>query len=233
MKSVGILQPGKLGDIIICLPIAKYYHDNGYKVYWPVFSNYKNMVEEVIDYVTFYSVTENVYNCFNEAKVICEKLKPTHIFDIAATFPGSSCTEEYVKLGDGFGEEKFDQFKYRKCNVPFEQKWRLEYKRNGIKEQEIINDLVKNLNYDVVSVKHSRGQEPIKFESKNQIIEVNTNYNIFHWRKLLENAQKLAFVDSAISNLTEQLNIQIKKILIKKPGHPTPVYRNNWRIISL
>jgi ADP-heptose:LPS heptosyltransferase len=36
-NSLGIIQPGKLGDIIIVLPAAKYLHDKGYKVYWPVY----------------------------------------------------------------------------------------------------------------------------------------------------------------------------------------------------
>jgi hypothetical protein len=233
MKSVGILQPGKLGDIIICLPIAKYYHDYGYKVIWPIFSTYVEMFKEVIDYVDFIPVTDDVYQCFFEAKQKLQALNVKNIFDIAATFPGSNCTDEYVRLGDGHGEEKFDQFKYRKCNVPFCLKWSLSYKSNLQKEDELFNLKTGSEPYDIFSTKHSRGNLNIKFESKNKLIEIDDKHNIFYWRKILENAKNIALVDSAMANLVEQLNIKSTKTLLLKPGHPRPVFKNNWRIIEV
>lgn len=230
MKTVGLLQPGKLGDLIICLPIAKHFYDSGCRVVWPVFYNYIDMFKEVVDYVEYHPVSNNVYNCINDARNVFKKNNVTNIFDIAATFPGSNITEEYVNAGDGMGKEKFDEFKYRKCGVPFNLKWQLQYNRNLTKEEQVFTDLVKQKNYDIVSVKHSRGQLPIKFESKNQIIEVNENYNIFHWRKILENASTIALVDSAMANFVEQININTKKILLRKPGHPVPTFLNNWII---
>ena len=230
-KTIGIIQPGKLGDIIICLPIAKYWADKGYKVVWPIFRNFEPMFKEVIEYVEFIPITSNVYTCIFDAydalvnKYICDK-----IFDIAATFPGSKCTDEYVNLGDGFGPEKFDEFKYRKTEVPFDLKWKLEYNRNLEKENEVYNLYVKEERYDVVSTKHSRGNLNVTFDSKNQIISLNENHNIFHWVKVLENAQTIALVDSAPANLVEQLNISCKKIVLRKPGHPIPTFRNKWII---
>ena len=50
-KKCAIVQPGKLGDIIICAPIAQYYADKGYEVYWPVFEEFYNTVKR-FDYVT-------------------------------------------------------------------------------------------------------------------------------------------------------------------------------------
>ena len=88
MKNLGILQPGKLGDIIICLPIAKYYFDKGYQIHWPIFNNFVDTFREVINYVNFYPVTNNVYECFYEAKNILNSLDINELFDIAATFPG-------------------------------------------------------------------------------------------------------------------------------------------------
>ena len=66
--------------------------------------------------------------------------------------------------------------------------------------------------------------------SKNQIIALNEKHNIFHWVKVLENAQTIALVDSAPANLVEQLNISCKKIVLRKPGHPIPTFRNKWII---
>lgn len=46
-----MIQPGKLGDILICAPIAKHYSELGYEVLWPVFSNFISTIER-FDYVT-------------------------------------------------------------------------------------------------------------------------------------------------------------------------------------
>ena len=92
MKTVGIIQPGRLGDLIICLPITKYYHSKGYKVVWPVFKNYIDMFKEAVDYVKFEPTTDNVWECVPEAYRILKKYDIDITLDIAATFPGSYCT---------------------------------------------------------------------------------------------------------------------------------------------
>ena len=46
-----------------------------------------------------------------------------------------------------------------------------------------------------------------------------------YWKMLL-----LALVDSAMANFVEQLNVENKKILLLKPGHPRPTFRNDWKI---
>jgi len=230
MKSLGIIQPGKLGDLIICLPIAEYYNSIGVKVTWPIFHQYVSMFSEAAPYVNFLPVTDDVYNCVPQAKGTLINYKVDNVFDLAATFPGSSVTDEYVKEGDGFGPEKFDEFKYRKANVPFYRKWTLNYNRNIDKENEIYDLYVKQEKYDFVGIKHSRGQLNVKFESKNQIIEVNDKHSIFYWRKIIEKANCIALVDSAMANFVEQLNIPNKKILLRKERHPTPTFKSNWII---
>lgn len=229
--NIGLIQPGRLGDIFICLPIAKYYHDKGYKIIWPIFHKFVPMVREVVDYVEFTGVTDDVYKCVNDAyqAVICEDCK--NIIDLAATFPGSSVTKQYVAEGDGFGKETFDEFKYKIAKVPFDLKWKLEYKRNLEEEQKLYDLYVKEDNYDVACLDHSGGRLDVKLESKYHLIEINTNHNIFHWRKVLENAQTIALVDSAMANFVEQLNLPNKKILFRKKGHPIPKFKNNWKIL--
>ena len=49
-RKAVLIQPGKLGDIIICAPIAKHYSEMGYEVYWPVFDNFYDVVSR-FDYV--------------------------------------------------------------------------------------------------------------------------------------------------------------------------------------
>lgn len=232
MKNIGILQPGRVGDIFICLPIAKFYNDQGYRVYWPVFENYVKMFSDAVDYVHFLPVSSDVYSCIPQAKGTFMNYKVTNILDLAATFPGSSVTERYVAEGDGFGWEKFDEFKYKIAEVPFKEKWNLQYKRDLKAEEKVFNIYVKDEKYDVCSLTHSRGKVNKVIQSKYQIIELNENHSIFHWRKVFEKAQSICLVDSAISNFVEQINLDCKKVLIQKKDQPTATYKNNWKIIQ-
>jgi hypothetical protein len=47
MKKAIIIQPGKMGDLLLITPIAKYYYENGYQVDIPVFSNFKNFFNRI------------------------------------------------------------------------------------------------------------------------------------------------------------------------------------------
>ena len=185
MKTIGIVQPGRLGDIIICLPIAKYYRDKGYEVVWPIFDYLVDMIQERVKYVKFIPVTSNVYKCVEESKKKLTEIHNIVIFDIAATFPGSDCTKEYVSLGDGFGEEKFDEFKYRKCSVPFEEKWNLNFIRSKEQEDQVYHDVVTNPDYNIIGTTYSRGKIDIQFVSKYLNIEINQNYNFFSRKKII------------------------------------------------
>ena len=56
MKRIGIIQPGRIGDILICLPIAKWYYDRGHEIIWPVDSAIIKNFIGYIDYVKFIPV---------------------------------------------------------------------------------------------------------------------------------------------------------------------------------
>jgi hypothetical protein len=231
MKKIGIIQPGRLGDIIICLPIAKYYSDKGYRVIWPIFYNLVNDLTEVVDYVTFIPITNNVYDCVKEAKKHFSLYKNIQTFDIAATFPESSSTQEYVELGDGLGEMTFDKFKYKLCNVPFEEKWNLYFNRNLEEEDKIFKEHINVPEYNIIGTTCSAGKINVQFESKYPNIEINENYNIFSWYKALRNAKNIILVDSAMANLVEQCNLSNKKTLITRPNGRLPHFKNNWKIV--
>ena len=57
------------------------------------------------------------------------------------------------------------------------------------------------------------------------------DYNIFYWLKILENATTIALVESSVSNLVEQMNIDCKKILFSNPDKRPPTFKNKWKII--
>jgi len=232
MEKIGIIQPGRLGDIIICLPIAKYFSSQGFKVIWPVFGEYINDLVEVIDYVDFIPVSSNVYSCVRESRSALNYFKDIRIFDVAATFPESSCTEKYVQLGDGFGAITFDKFKYDVCGVPFDEKWNLKINRLHAQEEQVFSDLVKHEDYVVAGLEHSRGKINLHIDSKYPIVEINKNYNFFAWIKVIEKSKHIVLVDSAMANLVEQLNLTNKKVLVAKPGQPRPFFKNDWIIAN-
>jgi hypothetical protein len=231
-EKIGIIQPGRLGDIVILLPAAKYLHDQGFEVVWPIFREYVSMFSEVVNYVKFIPVSNNVYTCVNEAYAYFVANGIQNIKDVAATFPGSECTEEYVKCGDGLLDEKFDQFKYRLLDVPFDQKWNLTILRNENAEDELYNKYVTTAPYVVTALKHSKGRINVNLDTNGRsVVEVNDHHNIFHWLKILKNADVLALAESSLSNIVEQLNLPNKKFLFRKPDGRLPVLRNNWTII--
>lgn len=229
--KIGIIQPGRLGDLIILLPAAKYLHDQGNEVYWPIFSNYIDMFEDVIDYVNFIPVSNDIYTCVKESYDVLKEHNIANIKDVAATFPESLATNDYVKSGDGL-IEKFDEFKYRTLSIPLEEKWKLAFNRNIEKESELYNTLIEEDIYAVVNLKYSAGEIKIDFDATGgQIVTVTEDYNIFHWVKVLENATTIIMVDSSMTNLVEQLNIDCKKILLTRPNGRLPVLKPGWRII--
>ncbi len=91
-KKAVILQPGKLGDLIITIPIAKHYSSLGYEIYWPVFDNFISFLSrfEFIKPISFnISLDENLYfskkrvGFWEEGKKTVEEINPSNktIFD--------------------------------------------------------------------------------------------------------------------------------------------------------
>lgn len=233
MSHIGIIQPGRLGDILLCLPIAKYYNTIGYTVHWPIMRSFAKMIKDRVDYVKFYEVTDDIWYTVYEARDVLKNVNVSRVIDIAATFPGSTCTGEYNLQGDGFGKVKFDEFKYKIAGVDFGEKWKLTYTRDIAKEHEIFNQYVKNDKYVFVNLTHSGGTEHVRIDTDKPVVHLNTNHNIFDWRMVIEHADQVITVDSAIACFIEQLSLNKKLIMIPKKGHPLPYLRNNWKFFNI
>jgi len=125
-------------------------------------------------------------------------------------------------------------FKYRKLNIPIIQKWNLRsaIKRDCFKENELFNNLVKNSKYAVTFLSCSKGKYDIKFDIKGgQVIDVDESHNLFHWIKILENAQTIVTLNSAPFIFAEQLNLKARKIVFKIPNSKIQILKNKWEII--
>lgn len=237
MKKLGLIQPGKIGDIIICLPIAKYYSEQGYEVIWPVDRHIINNFIDYVDYVTFVPVE---FDC-TLAHEACKKLECDRVIDVSFTIPGASASNSnYYLTQDQF---TFDEFKYFLGGVPFEQKWTLDIKRNPEKEKILFDYL--NINTPYVIVQENSSDYVRRVEWTNPDIRridiVNFGDSIFDWLYVLEKAEQHILIESCFTNLIDQLKISVNKnIILSKNGYygkplrdgrlrGEPVLKLNWQ----
>ncbi len=228
MKKLGIIQPGRIGDIIICLPIAKWYNDNGYEIVWPIHDIYMPHFKDYIDYVNFIGI--NDLNC-NSARIECIKVC-NMILDLSITMPFSNNINDQYFMENKL-KLSFDEVKYLIANVPFEKKWDLIFKRNFISEKKLesnFNDLY-NKNYTLV---HNKGSsESFVYNpapGENVIYVSELTGSIFDWYSIILKSNKIIAIDSSFSNLVEQLGYNGPKFLIRRSADIRPIYKS-WKII--
>lgn len=232
MKRLGIIQPGKIGDIIVCLPIARYYSNKGYKVFWPIDKNIISNFVGYCDYVEFIPID---FHCDIARQVCLKQCWCNHLLDLSFTLPGSwdNFNTKYYKENES--TIKFDQLKYEIADIPFEEKWNLQITRNESKEKELFLQLNPTKEeYVVVQWRGSDYFKQIKIQDIDNIkqIEVQPITNsVFDWIYVLEKAKGFVLVDSSVANLVEQLKLpQPKMFLARQPARPT--HNQHWKVIE-
>jgi hypothetical protein len=227
MRKLGIIQPGKIGDIIICLPIAKWYHDRGYEIIWPLDKNIIKNFIDYVSYVTFYPIN---FDC-NEARMVCFNEGCNSIIDVSFTIPGGHKHNSNFYLSQT--EMEFDELKYKIANVPFEEKWNLHFDRKLDREQSLFDKIVKQPKYTVVQWQGSTVKKQITLDNpdNHQIIEIQPiTESVFDWITILEKATWLVLIDSSVANLVEQLNLPVKKYFLTRQK-AQPNLRQDWIVI--
>jgi hypothetical protein len=233
MKRLGIIQPEKIGDIIICLPIAKWYHDRGWDVYWPVSKKLINNFIGYIDYVTFIPIESDC----RYAHQTLFSLQCNRIIDLAFTIPGANTfnSDWYLNKNDSLS---FDEMKYAIAEVPLEEKWNLQITRNKQKEVFLSTEKVYNnqavfnkISYAVTQTKSSDTAVDVEnrlsvedldiLDGWHTVVEIApATTSIFDWLHILENANEHVLIESCFSNLVDQLQIKVpEQILLLKHGY--------------
>lgn len=231
--SFCIIQPGHIGDVIICLPIAKKLADKGHEVFWPLWPHIlPNFTKGNINYVNFLGVYE--FGWYESVLNFCHS---NNIIPIDLSFnQPETWGNRNTKL---FGKQKklsFDAFKYKLAGVNIKEKWKLSIERIANREQALFDALCNKDKYVLAHFQGSNVRKEIHLENLNdcKLIEICPLTDcIFDWLKIIENAEYLVLIDSAFANLVEQLNFPNKKIFIKR-SEPlqTPLLRNEWRFID-
>jgi hypothetical protein len=244
-KKLGIIQSRGLGDIVIALPIAKHYADQGYSIYWPICEEFVPSFEASVPWVTWLAVeTDTVGKFFLETPLlalasvgITQEEDMLYLYQYLSSVPDRTDPDLFAMM-------KFDQYKYAASGVPFGKKWQLAdcITRDPAREQKLYDQVVAQDRYMVYQGRASDVQYEIDLSPIDpavQRIEITElTDNIFDWLKVLEGAETLILVDSVFANLVDQLKIceGVPKYFMRKWNRRVdgnPVLLGEWSYIAV
>jgi hypothetical protein len=234
-KKLGVVQSRGLGDIVITLPIAKYYYDQGWDILWPICEEFMPSVIDNVPWIKWIPVQTDSGSFFYDQPM--ERLKNFKCDEII-------CLYQHL-TGHNFMDEKyfqytkFDQYKYIKAGVPFLEKWKLAdcITRFPEREQALYDQVVKNPNYAVVHLEGSDARADFDrsmIPSDWQTVEIIPRTgSIFDWLTVIERAQSIIMIDSVFSNIVDQMGLGEDHYFIQRSHIGlTPVHNLPWTWLS-
>jgi hypothetical protein len=234
MPALGLIQSRGLGDIVIALPIAKYYAEQGWSVYWPIDQRFYPSVRDSVSYVKFlpFEFRPTIAGFLTEPVKLLQARKCDRIVPLYSHLTGGAVANPGLARS-----LKFDEYKYAVAGVPFAEKWNLQIRRDPVREQDLARRVAPVSG--PYAVQHLTGSDyrasypmPAAYRGRSLVtVEAHTD-NIFDWLGVLERAEFLALVDSCFANLVEQLGFgNAKAFLLRSEVRFTPVLRGAWRMI--
>lgn len=236
----GIIQSRGLGDIIIALPIAKYYHDQNEEIYWPICEEFYSSVVDAVPWVNWIKITTDSAGKFFYDTPLVELEKAgvdsediLYLYQFLSNQPELTDPELFACL-------KFDQYKYWVSGVPFLKKWNLSecITRNPKREAALLKKLKITGDYAVVHLKGSNCVANLDLSWIENLAIVNVDEhltdNIFDWIGILESAKVFVGIDSVFANLVDSLQLNIpEKYWLRRSGWDlTPVLGMEWLMID-
>jgi hypothetical protein len=215
---------------VIALPIAKWYHDRGHEVVWPIDEKFYPSFKDSISYVKFipFPFKHTISGFYTTPLELLRANNCSKIINLYSYLGGLPIFKKSLS-----NSLSFDQYKYAISNVPFKEKWNLSIKRNSANELKLYKDKIKDDKYILI---HNKGsdltvkiQAPAKYKNHQLIFIDETTDSIFDWLCIIENAKCLFMIDSCFSNLVEQLNLKNEKyFILRSSANFTPVLANKW-----
>ena len=231
-KRLGIIQSRGLGDLIIALPIAGHYRQQGYEIYWPICEEFMGSMTQAAPWVKWIPLKPDAGAFFYDVPM--QRLKNFKVDEVICLYQALTGHPEFSEEKH-FQYTKFDQYKYIKAGVPFLDKWRLsEYiTRDSQREQALYDRLVTNPNYVVTHLTGSSARATFDtgmIPQDWQTIEIDQQTDsVFDWLKILEGAQSLVMIDSVFANLVDQMHIGDDRYFIQRSHIGlTPVQGGHW-----
>lgn len=238
MSKIGLIQSRGLGDIVIALPIAKYWADQGNEIYWPICEEFWPSFKDHAPWVKWIPIPTDARGAFFYEEPT-KRLKALKCDEIICLYQSLNVVPE-LSLVPYFQIQHFDEFKYTKAGVPFLEKWNLDQciTRDLTREQALYDRLVTNPEYFVT---HTEGSS---FETQPDLSSIPEDWqhidiragitaSIFDWLTIIEGAQAVICLDSVMSNVIDQLKIDVDKYWIPRSHiHLTPVLGTTWTILE-
>lgn len=230
-KRLGIIQTRGLGDIIIALPIARWWADRGWEPYWPICEQWVEQMTATAPWVKWIPITPDHGPFFWDTPQ--QRLKNFGCDEIICLYQALTGHPEFSSTAY-FQHTGFDQYKYIAAGVPFLEKWNLArcLTRNPEREQQLYDRKITNPNYVVAHLESSEHRvefDPSWLPPGWDLVEITSEGWIFDWLKIIEGAQSVVMTDSCMSNLVDQLGLGEDRYYI--PLHHiglTPVFGHHW-----
>ena len=201
-----INQFAGLGDIIFCEPIARMYHEKGYKVIWPVEPYYCN-INKHFPYITFINkALININYELNKFQTLDNSLIiPLRFSDRIMDVPYHRCMAS----------------KYMMWNLPLITWKTTKWVRDEKSEKELFYNVLRlkvGEQYNLISEHFSRGKIQITPPpGKNVYLERISDYTLIDWSMVMENATTIHAVGSAINYVLEFLKTNECHLYPRKP----------------
>lgn len=235
--KLGIIQSRGLGDIIIALPIADYYREQGWDIVWPVCAQWQEQLTAVAPWVKWLAVTPDQGSFFYDQPL--KLLQEESCDEILPLYQALTGHPEFTAHAC-FQHTKFDQYKYIVAGVPFKRKWQLAecLTRNLEREQELKSQVLAQYltspDQPYVVTHLASSEQTVTFDPAIipddwAVIPITEQGWLFDWISTVESAEAVIMTDSSMANLVDQLELPPEKYFI--PQHHiglTPVFGSAW-----
>jgi len=243
-KKIGIIQSRGLGDIVIALPIARYYHDDGCKVYWPICEEFWPSMKSAAPWVNWIPIPTDARGKFFVDEPLA-RLRAAGVKDEDTLWLYQFLNTEPQRTNpDLFAMMKFDQYKYAAVGLPFSLKWTLAQciTRDFQRETALKARVVTQDRYWVIQQTASDVAYDIdtsNIDPAAQIVEISQlTDNIWDWLGVLEGCEGMVLIDSVYANIVDQMNLnpQSDRYYMRKWNRGVdgnPVFLNEWSYPSV
>ena len=217
MKRLLLHQPGRFGDIIICLPIARFFSQE-YEIHWWCPREYHPLFRN-IDYCVPVEKPIGPYD---------------RVVDLSfGIVTNSDLQKWWVKTRESW--KSFVVAKYKIAHVPLLFRWKLVWNRDKNRENALYTRITNYCGSDY-SLVHQRSAHrlSVSIPAENKVLfEPIEDYNIFDWFKVIMCAREIHCIDSSLANFVEVLKPlrKLPKYLYvqsEMPDWNISIYLNNW-----
>jgi len=216
MKSILIVQPRGLGDILFCQKIAKKLIEHKFYVYWNTndyfwLKDYIN--HDNLKYINHGISTDYILNLSNSI----EENHPYDIMTCKYKMIGKTLPNLPASLHD---IDYRDWSNFLKINRNYDKENSLFYDKLGLRDDE--EYILINKNYGINQINESVGDKILNEEIKIVYLTTLDDFTLFDWCKVIENSSEIHTVDTSLIYLIEILKLNSDKLYLY-PRHPSHI----------